>query len=288
MTGSCPDNGHAEARALLDLYASVGATSFDVTWTNAHAEKQRFRRGMSLAALTRTLPRLLDEATRRQHNLIVRPNGTDRTFIQLDDLTADRLPRIAPPVFLQLQTSPGSFQAWLAIAGSVEKDFGTRLKRGTGADVNASGATRIAGSLNFKEKYAPDFPRVVIHQANAGRLTSVIELERLGLVAPAEILPTLSPSPARNSVGGNRTWPSYTYCLDRAPLNAREDGPDTSKADIVWCMTAIDWGFGVEETARRLMEEPDSKAYKRGEKYALDTARHAAAYVQKRRQQSKS
>ena len=66
----------------------------------------------------------------------------------------------APPVFLQLETSPGNFQAWLAIAGRVEKDFGTRLKRGTGADVNASGATRIAGSMNFKEKYHADFPRV--------------------------------------------------------------------------------------------------------------------------------
>ena len=180
-------------------------------------------------------------------------------------------------MFLLLATSPGSFQAWLAIAGSVERDFGTRLKRGTGADVNASGATRIAGSLNFKEKYAPDFPHVAVHQANPGRLTSVDELERLGLVAAAEIVPPLPPSPARTSCGGNR-----------APLNAREDGPDTSKADIAWSTTAIDWGFGVEETARRLMEEPESKAYNRGEKYALDTACHAAAYVQQRRQQSKS
>jgi hypothetical protein len=34
-------------------------------------------------------------------------------------------------------------------------------------------------------------------------------------------------------------------------MNNSGDGPDRSKADIVWCMTAIDWGFGVEETVRR-------------------------------------
>ena len=33
------------------------------------------------------------------------------------------------------------------------------------ADLTASGATKIAGSLNFKDKYAPDFPRVKILEA---------------------------------------------------------------------------------------------------------------------------
>ena len=82
------------------------------------------------------------------------------TFIQLDDLKADQLPRVAPAVFLTLETSPGNFQAWLALPGSEDKDFARRLRKGTGADATASGATRVAGSLNFKDKYAPDFPRV--------------------------------------------------------------------------------------------------------------------------------
>jgi hypothetical protein len=41
----------------------------------------------------------------------------------------------------------------------------------------ASGATRVAGSLNFKDKYAPVFPRVAIHQTNPGRMTNAAELE---------------------------------------------------------------------------------------------------------------
>jgi hypothetical protein len=68
-------------------------------------------------------------------------------------------------------------------------------------------------------------------------------------------------------------------------MNTSGDGPDRSKADIVWCMTAIDWGFGIEDIAHRLMEEPDSKAFKRGEQYARDTVRRAALYVQQRTRQ---
>jgi hypothetical protein len=62
--------------------------------------------------------------------------------------------------------SPGNFQAWLALPGAEDKDFARRLRKGTGADTTASGATRVAGSLNFKDKYAPHFPRVAIHTAH--------------------------------------------------------------------------------------------------------------------------
>ena len=89
--------------------------------------------------------------------MIVRPHGPGVTFIQLDDLKADKLARLAPAVFLILETSPGNFQAWLALAGDEDKDFARRLRKGTGADTTASGATRVAGSLNFKDKYAPEF-----------------------------------------------------------------------------------------------------------------------------------
>ena len=46
-------------------------------------------------------------------------------------------------------------------------------------------------------------------------------------------------------------------------------------------MTAIDWGFGIDETADRLMEESD-KARENGQNYALTTARNAAAAVERR------
>jgi RepB DNA-primase from phage plasmid len=210
----------------------------------------------------------------------VRPHGAGVTFLQLDDLSADKLPPLAPAVFLILETSPANYQAWLAIAGPGDKDFARRVRRGTGADATASGATRVAGSLNFKDKYAPNFPRVVIREARAGRLTSASELEQLGLVAPPEELPPLRVAPARPA--GNRQWPNYAVALDGAPLDSEGHGPDRSRADFVWCMTAITWGFTVGDTAERLIEE-STKARANGRAYAELTARNAALAVERRR-----
>jgi hypothetical protein len=144
----------------------------------------------------------------------------------------------------------------------------------------ASGATRISGSLNFKDKYAPAFPRVAIREAWAGRRTSADELERLGLVAAPDVFAPLPVTPARPA--SNRKWPNYGMCLDGAPLNSEGDGPDTSRADFVWCMTAITWGFGVNDTAEQLMEESE-KAKANGKSYAELTARNAALAVERRR-----
>jgi hypothetical protein len=37
-------------------------------------------------------------------------------------------------------------------------------------------------------------------------------------------------------------------------VNHDKTGPDISKADFTWCMTAISWGHGIEETAERFAE----------------------------------
>jgi hypothetical protein len=283
MGDDCAKIGHIEAQAMLDTFASVGATRFDVTWTTLAGDKEWFRRNVSLADLTRTLPAMLDSAPAKQRNVIVRPHGPTVTFIQLDDLKAANLAGLPPAVFLTLETSPGNFQAWLATPGAEDKDFARRVRKGTGADPTASGATRVAGSLNFKDKYAPSFPRVAICQANPGRLTSAAELERLGLVAALEAMRPLPPPRVRAGAAGGRRWPSYARCVDGAPLNHGETGPDISRADFVWCMTAITWGWSAEETAVRLMEE-STKAQENGKRYADLTARNAAAAVERTRQ----
>jgi RepB DNA-primase from phage plasmid len=277
MAEDSANTGHSAARAMLDTFSSVGASSFNVTWTNSAGQPRRSRKGMSLTEITRTMPAMLDAATADRLNLIIRPYGPGVSFIQLDDLTADKLP---PAMFLIIETSPGSFQAWLAMASRHDKEFARRVRKGAGADLSASGATRVAGSLNFKDKYAPDFPRVMIRQAEPGRRTSAAELERLGLVAPPD---DFAPLPPARSLG-NRKWPSYAKALDGAPLNHDGDGPDRSRADYVWCMTAISWGFGIKETGARLMEE-SSKAREYGRAYADMTATNAALAVERRRQQ---
>ena len=82
-------------------------------------------------------------------------------------------------------------------------------------------------------------------------------------------------------------WPSYQYCLSHAPKAHGSDKPDVSRADFTWCMTAIDWGWSVNDTAARLMEESD-KAQQNGQRYALDTATNAAAAVVRRQGQGRT
>jgi hypothetical protein len=74
--------------------------------------------------------------------------------------------------------------------------------------------------------------------------------------------------------------------VDGAPPNSEETGPDISRADFVFCMTVITWGWDIADTAERLMEE-SAKAQANGKGYAELTARNAALAVERRRQQSK-
>ena len=95
---------------MLDCFASVGATHFDVTSTMRSGEKDWFRRSVPLAELARTLPGMLDSRSKQQRNVIVRPHGPGITFLQLDDLTADRLPALPPPCFSPSKPRPEIFR----------------------------------------------------------------------------------------------------------------------------------------------------------------------------------
>ena len=193
---------------MLDLFVSVGATHLELTWTDAVGNKQRFRRHVPIQELKRSVPALLDQAARRQHNLIVRPHGKGMHFIQLDDIKADKLPAIAPAVFLALETSLGNFQAWVAMNESEDKDFAPRLRKGTGADTTASGATRIAGSLNFKPKFAPHLPPGST-ACRRSRAPGGPRPARTAGFGPRKVSPSRYASLLpRRTVGINRKWPS--------------------------------------------------------------------------------
>jgi len=52
--------------------------------------------------------------------------------------------------------------------------------------LSASGATRVAGTENFKVKYGPDYPTVSIIHGVPGRVMSLEQLQQMGLLAEAE------------------------------------------------------------------------------------------------------
>jgi len=195
--------------------------------------------------------------------------------------------RVAAVALLVIETSLGNYQCWLAMPGRESKDFVRRVKKATGADAGASGATRIAGSFNYKPEHAPHYPLVLIREAQPGRKTNAAELEQLGLIAPPETYPPLSPARFANP----RRSPSYDKALAGAPLNSEGTGPDRSKADFVFAMTCRSWGFTISETAallmqedskaRQLLTEPDGERLARA--YALLTATKASEAVDRRR-----
>jgi len=285
-----------EALRMLDTFASVGATHFDLTHIDIDGETRGFRREQSVTQVKNSMPKLFPGAAARQNNIIVRPLSRTVHFVQLDDLDAGGLGRVGDAAFLTLETSPSNHQAWVAVSGLTTpeetKDFARRLRKGAGADHSASGATRVAGTTNYKRKYEPDFPTVRIGATAPGRIVTKEQLETMGLVAASEPETAISAFTARTPQGRTgqqsatraKVWPDYARSLAGAPPSRDGSGPDRSMADFSWCMTAIDWGWSIEDTARKLPEVSEKAAERVRLKdlgYPLITAQNAAAAVER-------
>jgi len=248
-----------EARAMLDAFACAGTKTLDVTTTTRYGRKEAFRRGVPIERFRAQVGALIEEATRTQLNVIVRPHATGVQFVQLDDLCARSLEQVREIAFLGLQTSPGNYQAWVAISSTdASAELSRGLRRVAGADRSASGAMRIAGSLNFKDRCAPKFPRVEMEFSTDGLIAGEKSTSRLligkdderGHAGHRPFVPAGTTERPRA-----RKWPSYDRCVEAAPMNREGTHADISRADFTWCMIAIDWGWNVEETVVRLLAQ---------------------------------
>ena len=280
---------------MLDAFTSVGADRFHVTFTNLREEETGFFKNRTVPSMRYNLPSWVKRAGERRpitlpateeepeqtilagENLILRPYTPPAVvLVQLDDLEQKQLERVRPAAFLTLQTSPGNYQAWVAVEGG-DREFTSRLKRGTGADLAASGSVRMAGTPNFKRKYAADFPMVAIEEIHPGRIVTREQLESMGLpeAAPKKRQPSASPLRCSNDRPRRLAWPSYDRCMEEALARGRK----RSSADFTFCCIAIDhFKRTPEETADRLMEV-SSKAKENGQDYAIGQALRAAEKV---------
>ena len=271
--------GVEEAWRMLDTFASLGADRLDLTLIDLDGHKRSFHPHQSREILRRHLPMILPSAITHQQNVIVRPRGSALELIQLDDLDGMAVERVRTAAFLILATSAGNHQAWLAVRGC-SRDWVRRLRHGSGADPSASGATRMAGSVNFKRKYAPQFPSVRLIQMTPHHIVDSAELEALDLVAANTTSRTTFTGQPR-PVTGVRRWPSYERCLTGAPPAHNGDRPDVSRADFTFCLLSIDWGWSLADTYQRLLEI-SSKAHVAGKAYARLTVQRAAAAIDRR------
>jgi len=268
-----PTERHAEAQRMLDLFASFGVEHFNITHIHLDGEKRGFRAKRSLQEVKTSMPYLLDSAPRRQNSVIIRPHQPPAdVLVQLDDLTDADCERVRPAAFLMLRTSPKGRQAWVCIEGT-DTEIARRLRKGTGADPSASASVRIAGSLNYKPDYAPDFPLVTIEEARPGYKATKAQLESMGLLAPPE--PVLSAPPRCSDEKERKGWPDYARCLEQSIAR----GSKRTSADFAFCCIAIDLFRNTPEaTADKLMEH-STKAQENGYLYALGQATRAAEKV---------
>ena len=253
---------------MLDLFQGLGVESFSLTFTDDTGRKVAFKRNRSVELLRSDLSSLLFTSCEKRLNVIVRPIAARaRSLIQLDDLSASQLDRVRQFSFLVLETSPENFQAWVAITDASPETI-RRVKKAAGADLNASGATRLAGSYNFKSKYAPNYPRVRLHSIAPLHSVTVAVLDRAGLIAPKEHTTCVSRhAPTHCSRRRLLVWPNYARCLADAPSARNHEGKDRSAADFNFCLISIDRGWSIEATAKQLMLESE-KAKSVGYNYA--------------------
>ena len=236
-----------QALRMVSVFLDAGSSRFDLTRIDLEGNKVDYSPARNAGAMRLLLPELLPITRAARQNLIIRPNKPlYGVLAQLDDLYRAKLERVCSWAFLSLQTSPGNYQAWLAIEGA-DDSFVRRLVRGIGVDWNASRAVRLAGSLNFKPKYAPDFPEIRIVDRCTGLRAKPADLEHL--LAP---LPAAASTRPAQLAGRPRRFPDYQRCFNGAPR--KPDGtPNRSKADYLWCRISLQWGFSIYETAAELV-----------------------------------
>jgi len=223
---------------------------------------------------------LVERSEKRGQSVTLRAWGG--ALIQVDDCSREVVERLRPFAFLVIETSPGSYQVWLALAPDIgdasRKAIRDRLLRkfkdnGEEANGGAYNSLRLPGCLNAKEKYRQvfgSFPRVALIYVALGRICSSLELEQAGLLAaPIERpKPPIIPSTAKLPTGA---MPDYNNYLSDA-------GGDRSRADIRWAMASLGAGFPHYAVVSQL-EAMSGKAQGRRDDYARKTVENAAAFV---------
>jgi len=254
------------AEEMIETFEGVGVERYDRSLVKESGDGEEFRPKLTARGLRRSLPETLGRCERERLNFIIRPRGRrDYRLIQIDDLDGQKAAKIRDYGFLVVETSPANYQVWLAVEGG-DSETARRLKRGIGADMGASGAVKLAGSLNFKSKYAPNYPRVrLVWTDTETPIVSLAALEESGLLAlktsVTEIPPAVLTGPPPNA------WPDYQRCLRDAPLSRDGEYVDCSRADYTWAKIALQrfrWVQRPEAVAPRLYAL-SAKAQEKGE-----------------------
>jgi hypothetical protein len=267
---------------MLQAFASVGAEVCDVTLKGTK-QKLEFMADVPAAWLSEQLPTMLEKADRLECSLIVRPRVADGcVLVQLDDLNAETVARLSDFAVCVIETSPEKLQAFVAVSDVADEKerevLRARLIAATGADKGATGAARLAGSFNAKEKYRQgdnSFVCVRLVSVAAGRMVTVAELDAADLLAalPPQPTPSVADADADEKRGVvarvSRREPSYAKA--QASVRHKTDGSiDRSAVDALFAVTCLNWKWTESETLD-ILKRNSPKAAERRDDYAERT-----------------
>ncbi len=280
-----------DGKAMLQAFAAAGAYSFDVTLRDTK-QKVEFMADVPFAWLSEQLPRMLEKADRLESSLIVRPRvGDGCALVQLDDLNAETVARLSDFAVCALETSPNNYQAFVAVSGVADEkereSVRARLIAAAAADKGATGAARLAGSFNAKEKYRQadnSFVCVRLVSVSPGRTVTVAELDAAFLLAaiPPQPTPSVSDSDEKRGVVARvpRREPSYEKAM--ASVRRKADGSvDRSAVDALFAVTCLNWNWTPAETVNILRRNSPKAAEKSRDNYAERTVAWAESQARK-------
>ncbi len=269
--------------AVMGLWAfqSVGVESFHSVLKCERTTSAIFDAVDDCASFEQNITAYLRRSEDEHASLCVRPNGAH--LIQIDDCNQAIRDRLTPFSFLTIETSPNSFQCWLALPGTASGERDAVRERlllalaPTGANGGAYNSLRFPGSRNFKLSHeAIGFPLVRTLTVEMERFVSFAELHEAGLLPPVS-RPTPPCSNVRRVNSSPTRFPSWERELARVPR--KSDGqPDRSRADYCWCLMSLRWGWSEREVADKL-REVSAKAATASHHYVETTVRRAAKHT---------
>jgi len=281
----------AEAEAALDACVSVGVlecTAVVVDDALPPGQNEVFSEHVAVAEFRRHLARYMKHNEKNStHSLCGRVSGikhkySTRRLIQVDDCNWEVVRLLMPFAFLVTMTSPGNYQAWLALSDVIpdHEDFKSQRRRlyqflkPTGANGGAHGSIRWPGSLNRKPKrrYADgESPRVQLLSVTPARITSLAELDAAGLLAP--VPPKKTPAQIREIKGRlPHGWPDFDELLER-------HAGDRSRAEFAWCCRAIETGWPQYKVEEELARRGAKARTRTRDNYITETVSNAARKV---------
>jgi hypothetical protein len=289
-----PESG---AKKLVEAFVSVGVVEFKTVFISCIDLKGDYRcvgaEDVTAEQLRARIPTYIRRSERQTQSVSLRPKNpelrqdhaacSNGALIQVDDCSPEVLARLAPYSFVTVETSPGNYQAWIALPkGTTEgarisiRERLLRKLKDTGANGGAYNSVRLAGSLNAKEKYRDaqgHLPRVKVVDYSPSLMVAPQLLEAAGLLAaplPARVTPIATYS--------NSNLPAseadYHYYLARSG-KSDSDKPDRSNADICYAIRMLKMGWPRHHIAARI-NELSSKARGRRDNYAQNTTDAAA------------